>query len=167
MDFSSGCLFVLIHLIIALLVTLMSKLCIVLSPALVAGLLLFAGCSGEDLPSMYKIAGTATFDGKPVSDLTIRFIPTAGGRESTGISDADGKFTLEYKIGIAGATVGENKVTVAWNPTDPAMASKASQKDFTPPAPYDAILKKYGNAETTTLKVNVDSNNENLELKLD
>jgi len=70
------------------------------SPRLRVGLalaivLLLAGCSGSAVP-LGNVAGRITMDGKPLAGALVRFIPETGGRSSQGMTDADGRYTLDY-----------------------------------------------------------------------
>ncbi|MCA9268343.1 MAG: hypothetical protein KDA41_07720, partial [Planctomycetales bacterium] len=56
----------------------------------------FAACGcGSDHPRTYAVTGTVTFDGAPLADAEVTFIPRAGqGRHSSGTTDAQGVFHL-------------------------------------------------------------------------
>jgi len=59
-----------------------------------AGLSVFPGCSDNPLGTV-KVSGTVTVDGALTEGVNVSFIPTGGeGRESYGITDAQGKFVL-------------------------------------------------------------------------
>lgn len=125
------------------------------------------GCS--DGPKIVKVSGTLTRNGKPVPHLTVNFIP-ANGRPSWGLSDDDGRFTLEYDDTIKGALVGPHTVWVVWRPSSPAeeMASQGLTKGkVTRPDDYKAIAEKYGNEKTTPLKIEIVKSVDDLEIKLD
>ena len=65
--------------------------CVVVS--LVA--LVIAGCSGGG-PTTYKVSGTITFEGQPVADAQVGFVPDGGGevKPARGQTDASGRYTL-------------------------------------------------------------------------
>jgi hypothetical protein len=84
--------------------------CGYLGAALLA--LTFAGCGGSDRPPMGKVSGVVTLDGVPVPNASVMFIPAAGGRPASGITDASGHFQLKTFEKDDGALLGEHKVTV-------------------------------------------------------
>lgn len=125
-------------------------------------LAILSGCS--DGPKIVRVAGTVTHNGKPVPSLTIHFIPETG-RPSWGLTDENGRFTLEYDNKIQGALVGTHSVWVQWRPRSP-------QEELNPnlanrPAELPAIEAKYGSQEKSPLKVEIVKAVEDLEIKLD
>ena len=78
-----------------------------------AGLLVFPGCAGNPLGAV-KVTGTVTLDGTPVEGVSVSFTPTGSeGRESYGVTDAQGRFVLTVpgtETG-SGAIPGEYRVT--------------------------------------------------------
>jgi hypothetical protein len=67
-----------------------------------ASLLLVAvsGCGGPDGPERAAVQGTVTFDGEPVPEGTIKFIPTEGTTGPTsGGRIEDGKFHITEDVG--------------------------------------------------------------------
>ena len=70
------------------------------------------GRLNADLPDLVPVSGTVTLDGKPVSGVTVTFIPTGatGGGASYGATDASGKYELKSNDGRPGAVAGEFKV---------------------------------------------------------
>jgi hypothetical protein len=136
-------------------------------------LLALAGCGKGDYPEMAKVTGTVTYKGKPVPNMMVNFMPTAG-RPSWGKTDADGKFEMIYDADYNGVKMGHHKVyfTPPATATIGGPASKASRKaiaeaaGLTPEEMAD-IRSKYGLEETTKLEVDVRKDPEVLELKLD
>jgi hypothetical protein len=70
---------------------------------------MFLGC-GEGGPTLGKVTGKVTLDGKPVPDVAVTFMPTEGGSGS-GITDASGNYELTHSNG-KGTPIGKNKVAV-------------------------------------------------------
>ncbi len=75
-----------------------------------------AGCSGAGepkLPEMIPAMGTVTLAGKPVSGVTVLFVPKNGtpGNGSSAITDDKGNFVLKYITGDAGIPPGTYDVT--------------------------------------------------------
>src|SRR5947209_1784127 len=84
-----------------------------------------SGCGAKAV----KVKGTVTFDGKPLPNAMVRFIPTGeGGREATGLTDAEGVFQLETSGTKDGALPGNYKVTVEYH-------EAVSQTEFEAPKP--------------------------------
>jgi hypothetical protein len=89
-----------------------------LSLAVVLGLAL-AGCGGVSFPSA-PVSGKVTLDGNPTADIQVLFQPTGVGEGnpgpgSQGITDAQGRFTLQTVDGSrAGAVPGTHRVTLTW-----------------------------------------------------
>jgi hypothetical protein len=75
--------------------------------------ILTAGCnqSGIDLA---PVSGVVTFEGKPVVDAGVRFVPTESskGPPASGATDEEGRFTL-MTANQEGAVVGEHRVAIA------------------------------------------------------
>ncbi len=78
------------------------------------------GCSGgaEDIPDLGQVTGTITLDGKPVEGANVTFTPPAAGKKSRGKSsigttDAQGKYTLMYSAGVAGAVIADHKIEIS------------------------------------------------------
>lgn len=79
----------------------------------VAALALACGCRGEGYQTSI-VTGTVTYQGKPVADLRIEFAPADGpklGRPpATGVTAADGRYTLVRPGNKAGAVAGPSDV---------------------------------------------------------
>ena len=68
-----------------------------------------AGCGGS--PKLYPASGTVKYDGTPLADASILFIPQ-GGRPSIGATDASGNYTMSTG-GKPGVPAGTYSVTVS------------------------------------------------------
>ena len=79
--------------------------------AIVLPAVLLVGCGG---PSLGTVTGTVTIDGKPAPNVTVTFVPEAGGRASTGVTDSEGKYELLYSVD-KGALIGKHKVALQTN----------------------------------------------------
>jgi len=127
-----------------------------------------SGCGGKAV----KVTGTVTFDGSPLPNAVVKFIPTEkGGREATGLTNADGTFQLETFAARDGALPGDYKVTVQYQEpvaqTDvPAPqpgqsmkamwdASQKARKEQQKKAPKYVIPAKYSQPGETVLKQRV------------
>jgi hypothetical protein len=136
-------------------------------------LLALAGCGKGDYPEMAKVTGTVTYKGKPVPNMMVNFMPTAG-RPSWGKTDASGRYEMIYDSDYKGVKMGHHKVyfTPPANMTIDGGTSKASRKAVAEaagltPDEMAAIREKYGAEETTKLEVDVKKDPEVLDLKLD
>jgi len=76
-----------------------------------ATLVLTAGCGGGK-QKLAKVSGVVTLDGKPLDGAMVTFQPTDGGRPATGVTGADGHFTLTTYTSGDGAQLGDHKVLV-------------------------------------------------------
>lgn len=89
------------------------------SPIVAALGLVFAGCAREPY-NVASVSGRVTVNGKPYAKLGVMFQPVAPdksnapGPGSTGITDADGRYTLKL-VGkeTSGAVVGKHRVAIA------------------------------------------------------
>lgn len=84
---------------------------------LLTGLVLGCGNSG---PAPIPVEGTITVGGKPMADLLIQFTPVqvADGIKvlnSSGVSDASGKFVLKCDNGAPGAIPGKHHILITDN----------------------------------------------------
>ncbi len=133
-----------------------------------AGLLLttlILGC-GRGGPEIVPIEGTVTHNGEPVPNLRIYFVPTDG-RPSWAISDANGRFVLDYDIDHDGAKVGTHTIWVLDESSnvDATAAMSGAPRPKRSPA-ISQIVEKYGR-EKSTLQVEVKKADRNFQLKLD
>jgi len=122
-------------------------------------LLSLCGCDSGG-PKIVKVSGTLTRNGKPVPNLEVYFMPTQG-RNSVGMADDQGRFSLGYTADQDGALVGTHTVFVVFNPPRSGAERVAAPADLRP------ILDKYGSKETSPLTVEIKKSVSNLELKLD
>ncbi len=70
------------------------------------------GCGGgSDLPELGKVHGVVTLDGEPLSGAQVQFVPESG-RPSSGITDENGRYELQYTADHSGAIVGTHTVKI-------------------------------------------------------
>ena len=124
-----------------------------------------AGCK-PDGPDIVPVSGTVTHNGQPVPNVRIIFEPTQG-RISWGISDAQGRFTLDYDPDFDGARVGTHRVYVVDESAniDPTAALAGAKRERRAPE-LAAAIDKYSQ-EKSTLNVEVTKPEKNFQLKLD
>ncbi len=118
-----------------------------------------AGCGSSS--NVVPVSGTLTFQGKPVPNAVVHFVPEAG-RPSIGETDASGKFTLTYDPETKGAELGKHRVFVK-----PGMA--ANQPGAIPgkaPKQSADMTKFYGKYGGTNSKVEVVIDKKVSDLKL-
>jgi hypothetical protein len=128
--------------------------------------LALAGCSARG-PEIVEIEGTVTYQGQPVPNLRIYFMPTSG-RGSWGTSDEQGRFVLDYDLDHDGAKVGTHTIWLVdlGQNVDPtlAMSGGAAKKKRSPE--LAAVIAKHSQ-DKSTLTVEVKKADKNFQLKLD
>lgn len=131
---------------------------------LLIGAFLFSSGCGEGGPSVASVSGTVTYQGQPVADAMVSFIPEKGA-PGNGQTDASGKYTISTR-GKNGAVLGLNKVTVTKMTTDgPAMPANPTPEDMRKAAEASARMSqtesqlpsKYGTAFSSGLTATVTS----------
>jgi hypothetical protein len=139
-----------------------------LGPIAIILALCAAGCGGKPV----NVTGTVTFDGTPLPNAIVKFIPTEkGGREATGVTNADGTFQLETFTAKDGVLPGDYKVTVEYQEpvvqtevpaTKPGQSMKAmwdasqkAMKERGKKPPKYVIPSKYSHPGETVLKQRV------------
>lgn len=114
--------------------------------ALLATVVLGAvGCGKGSARKVVPVSGTVTIDGKPAPNIAVVFQPISTGKEeagmgSTGVTDAQGRFTLTL-TGTEkrpGAVVGKHRVTFSG-----AADQRAETDDTVRPGTPDPIPAKY------------------------
>ena len=112
------------------------------------------GCGGSDQPEVYPVSGTVIFQGEPIADASVRFIPNEG-PPASGQTDASGRFTLRTFEDDDGAVAGEHTVLV----------SKTEQVDPNDQSSYpqmrSVLPPRYGKATASPLEVTVSPGDEN------
>jgi len=113
-------------------------------------------------------------DGKPLANALVVFSPTAGGRSSTGTTDASGHYELSF-VESQGALLGSHKVSVTTLPAaeqtstemssdDAAYENQGSAADYQNATTEEAIPARYNSETELTKDVAAGSNTINLEL---
>jgi hypothetical protein len=95
-----------------------------------------AGCGG--VSDVGSVTGTVTLDGQPVPDATVIFQPEVEGPQSTGRTDATGKFELAYSTTGIGAKVGKHKVLITTGGKKPDSSGNLTEVPETIPEKYNA-----------------------------
>ncbi len=120
--------------------------------ALVCGLLLplvIAGCGGkDDGPERFPVSGTVTFDGAPVADGEIRFLPIDGNGAADATRIIAGRFETT-------ATAGPKRVEVTATREVPGkMVESAVNPGQMEPAIEEYIPAQYNTDSTLGEEVN-------------
>lgn len=83
------------------------------------------------------------------------------------MTDAQGKYTLEYAPNQPGAVIGSHRVYVSFVPPSVEVEMAIYEGRHQYPPEIRAVLEKYGNPQTTPLRVEVTKGNQTIDLKLD
>lgn len=120
----------------------------------------FTACGGND-SGLYQVKGRLTHDDEPIPDMKIYFIPEDTGihPESYATTDDEGRFEMKV-VSTPGVAPGKHTVYVQ----DPLAVQGG--KTSTDRA-YQAVLKKYGDEESSPFTITVEEDMPDLELKLD
>ncbi len=103
------------------------------------------GDDQSEKPRMAKVSGTVTFNGVPIADATVTFVPEKG-RVATGVTDKQGRFTMTTFEKNDGALPGQYRVAIS------AQAARSPKEADDARA---TIPVKYSNSETSGLMVEV------------
>jgi hypothetical protein len=115
---------------------------------LAAAALSLSGCGGAGLKTA-PVRGRVTYQGRPVPNGTVAFIPD-GGTASTGEIGPDGSYTLTTVRKGDGAIPGRHKVVITALKDTTGQAVEAWG-----PLPPPIIPTKYMNLATTDLRAEV------------
>lgn len=122
----------------------------------------FAGCGGKSLAKTFPVTGVVTFQGKPLTNAIVSFMP-AGGRPASGVTNERGEFTLSTFAPSDGALPGKHKVIVSEPTPEP------KEGDYSVPEPTPSRFpEKYANPRLSPLEFEVKPGGENkftIELK--
>ena len=139
-----------------------------------------AGCGGGgDQLTTYPVTGVVTYNGAPVGDATVGFVPAEEGKPSAfGRTAQDGTYSLTTYEAGDGAPEGSYTVTVTkleqvatdqtgsvTDESDPNYVPPPDNPAPTPP-PKSLVPKKYGSAKTSGLTRDVSSGENSIDLEL-
>ena len=116
------------------------------------------------------VAGVITYNGEPLADATVKFIPTdATGSQSYGKTNEKGEYKLQTLLGAAdaGTTPGEYEVTVDCVKSVPTGKKIQENGQEIEEMDVEYVLpQKFGNPETSglTATVNPGDNTINFDL---
>lgn len=118
------------------------------------------GCGSgvSDTPLMGEVTGVVTFDGNPVVGATVEFTPDntrdTKGPKSSGVTNAEGKYSLVGPGGTKGAVVGVHKVTIMC-PPPAGMSSSLDGAGSSAPTTPCTVPVKYGSLQSTDVNLEV------------
>ncbi len=130
---------------------------------MLAGLFIL-GCSGEPRPSLAKVHGKVSLQGKPLTSGRILFVPSKASEgelshPASGKIGDDGSFTLTSYDDGDGAMIGEHKVAVI---VTSAPGAKAPGTTVKSPVP-----KQFADPETTPLRKKVEPGDNAIDINLE
>lgn len=121
------------------------------------------GCGAQPgAAGAIKVAGTVTFEGKPVEGASVIFSPEGNDRSASGMTDAGGRFQLTTLKPGDGALPGKYKVAVSKVEVENAMTADEAkawfQKNGGPPPGgniKNRLPEKYKDAQSSELTAEV------------
>lgn len=134
----------------------------------------FIGCGGDSRLKVAPVKGRITYHGQGVPNAVVVFMPSADNDEKSkklrpfAYADAQGNFQIKTYIDNDGAPLGKYRVGVVAPSSAPAHSSKdapagqSSNSGTTAVAIPQDVIKKYGDAATSGLEVNVQAGDNNL-----
>jgi hypothetical protein len=115
---------------------------------LAAAVVFSTGCDSKR-PKTAVVRGKVTYDGRPVPNGTITFIPTSG-PTATGEIQSDGSYTLTTSRSGDGAVLGQHKVVIV---AMQDMSGRLPEERVALPPPI--IPEKYTSIATSDLRAEV------------
>lgn len=126
---------------------------IAVASLIAASLVVLGGCNSR--PNVIPVTGTVTYQNKPVDGACVVFIPN-GSRPASGLTDAQGRFTLLSFAMNDGAVLGDHVVCI----TKAVPGQKVQDKSGYPKM-LMVLPKKYGTPTNSPLKATVTSSSPN------
>ena len=118
------------------------------------GLLLVAsilGCGATTGPERAIVSGSVTYDGQPVEDGMIRFVPAEGTKAPvSGAVIKAGRYTADSQGGVP---VGTHRIEILGNRPDPKAAPVVDVPGVEGPATIQYLPAKYNQTSQLTLTV--------------
>ena len=118
-----------------------------------------SGYQTGDIEAVVPVNGTLTFQGKPLENYQVVFMPLDGRRVATGVTDANGNFKMGTNTAGDGAPPGKCEVAVQFAPPD--MGQPGNEVIIDNPAklpkPKVKIPTKYGDPKKSGITQEVPS----------
>ena len=131
-------------------------------PILLAALLAaVSGCGGD----LVTATGQLTYKGQPVPSTYVMFLPKEEGkRASSGLTDDQGRFTLEYSRQEKGVLRGQHTVFLRYY-----ISMEEELKEIPPKASKElkAVIERYGDPDKSPLRYEIKKNGQHLEINLE
>lgn len=121
----------------------------------VIGLLLLQGCRSGEGPQLGTVTGVVTLDGKPLADAIISFTPDEAGRPSSGVTNREGRYQLEYSASQRGALVGSHRVHIS---TDQGGDNEGRKNQSSASSSREKVPDRYRGTESLTAVVKAGRN---------
>ena len=130
--------------------------------------LMLSGC-GESGPQIVEVEGTVTMGGKPLEKIYVEFYPEKEGPQSTGITDASGRFVLQTKDGKQkGAPVGSHKVVIQdMSIMNTTFMGRAGEEVDLREGRKPRTAEKYTNPMMTPARVEITGASKDVEIRVD
>jgi len=109
--------------------------------------LALSGCGKSNL-SVAPVSGTVTLDGVPLPAASVLFQPKDGGRPSFGVTNAQGRYILEYSLNQLGAKVGPCTVRIS---TESHGDNSKNTKELVPKRYRDTPLEVQVESKSNTI----------------
>jgi hypothetical protein len=100
-----------------------------------------------------EVEGTVRLDGQPIGQVLVVFIPEdPQGPQSTGITDAEGRFKLRCNNARSGAVVGPHRVTLLDAAVAPGGRSRDDEPEEGAARPTSRVPDVYSRVDKTPLR---------------
>ena len=135
----------------------------------IAAAVSLCGCGGggvSDAPKTVSAKGIVTYNGNPLANYSVAFVPEEEGMLASGTTDSAGRFTLTTSETGDGAVPGQYKVAISIVADEaPPMPGFPEAKDYKPPV--SPIPKKYTDANTSGLLFTVEKDASKNDFKIE
>ena len=113
------------------------------------------GCFGEGtyIEQTAPVSGVLTFQDKPLEGYTVLFLPIGGNRAASGVTNAQGQFTLGTNDVGDGAAVGQHNIAITYVAQLQGEPGKEEVGQVVEPPVK--LPEKYGDPATSGLTVEV------------
>lgn len=122
------------------------------------------GCGGS--PDICDASGVLTYQGTPLPNVEILFSPVDGRRGSAAMTGENGEFTMRYTGSQDGVVPGEHIVFVRYIPPNPEEGMAVLEGRAKVKGKMGEVLKKYGKMESSTYRVTVENDVNDLKIDL-
>lgn len=89
-----------------------------------------AGCSRS--PATGKVSGVITVDGAALEGVVVSFCPEHNARPASGVTNEEGKYTIQFTRNRKGCIPGPNTVRISAYKTVPGVGSDEEQQQYLP-----------------------------------